>query len=78
MLTAENYKLIYASEYFVHLFQLRRAVVDHVSDSFIETIAPILVLLEAAKAGNEREVEEYSGIFQDHASKLIEVGQHYL
>ena len=51
---------------------------DHVSDSFIETIAPILVLSEAAKAGNEREVEEYSGIFQDHASKLIEVSQLFL
>jgi len=36
--------------------QLRKAVVDHVSDSFLETNVPLLILIEAAKAGNEREV----------------------
>ena len=40
--------------------QLRKAVVDHVSDSFLETNVPLLVLIEAAKSGNEKEVEEYS------------------
>ncbi|PIK38890.1 alpha catenin [Apostichopus japonicus] len=53
--------------------QLRKAVVDHVSDSFLETNVPILILIEAAKSGNEREVEEYAKIFQEHANKLIEV-----
>ena len=53
--------------------QLRKAVVDHVSDSFLETSVPLLVLIEAAKAGNEQDVEEYSGVFQEHANKLVEV-----
>jgi len=47
---------------------------DHVSDLFLETSMPLLVLIEAAKAGNEREVEDFAQVFQDHASKLIEVG----
>lgn len=55
-------------------FQLRKAVVDHVSDSFLETNVPLLVLIEAAKAGNERAVEEYAQVFNEHANKLIEVG----
>ena len=57
----------------VSLFQLRKAVVDHVSDSFLETNVPLQVLVEAAKAGNERQVEEYAQVFMEHANKLIEV-----
>ncbi|XP_070539853.1 catenin alpha-2-like [Ptychodera flava] len=53
--------------------QLRKAVVDHVSDSFLETNVPLLVLIEAAKSGNEKEVEEYAVVFREHASKLVEV-----
>lgn len=53
--------------------QLRKAVVDHVSDSFLETNVPLLVLIEAAKNGNEREVEEYAQVFTEHANKLVEV-----
>lgn len=53
--------------------QLRKAVVDHVSDSFLETSVPLLVLIEAAKAGNEREVEDYAQVFTEHANKLVEV-----
>ncbi|XP_077991933.1 catenin alpha-2-like [Glandiceps talaboti] len=53
--------------------QLRKAVVDHVSDSFLETNVPLLVLIEAAKSGNEKEVEEYAAVFQEHANKLVEV-----
>merc|ERR1712136_630667 len=53
--------------------QLRKAVVDHVSDSFLETDVPLLVLIEAAKSGNEKEVEEYSQVFLEHANKLVEV-----
>jgi len=34
---------------------------------------PLLVLIEAAKAGNEQQVEEFSQLFHDHANKLIEV-----
>ena len=53
--------------------QLRKAVVDHVSDSFLETNVPLLILIEAAKSGNEKEVEEYAKVFQEHAKKLVEV-----
>ncbi|CAH1390610.1 unnamed protein product [Nezara viridula] len=53
--------------------QLRKAVVDHVSDSFLETSVPLLVLIEAARAGNEKDVEEYALVFQEHANKLVEV-----
>lgn len=32
-----------------------------------------LVLIEAAKNGNEKEVKEYAQVFREHANKLIEV-----
>ena len=41
--------------------------------SFLETSVPLLVLIEAAKAGNEKEVEEYAQVFLEHANKLVEV-----
>lgn len=53
--------------------QLRKAVVDHVSDSFLETSVPLLVLIKAAREGNEKEVEDCAIIFKDHANKLVEV-----
>lgn len=49
---------------------------DHVSDSFLETNVPLLVLIEAAKNGNEKEVKEYAQVFREHANKLIEVRQY--
>lgn len=55
--------------------QLRKAVVDHVSDSFLETNVPLLVLIEAAKAGDEKGVEEYAKVFEEHANKLVEVAR---
>ena len=36
--------------------QLRKAVVDHVSDSFLEPDTPLLMLLAAAREGHEKEV----------------------
>ena len=53
--------------------QLRKAVVDHVSDSFLETGTPLAILISAAKEGGEREVEEASLVFNEHAAKLVEV-----
>ncbi|KAE9535651.1 hypothetical protein AGLY_007552 [Aphis glycines] len=53
--------------------QLRKAVVDHVSDSFLETSVPLLVLIEAAHSGDEKEVEECALVFTEHANKLVEV-----
>lgn len=46
---------------------------DHVSDSFLETNVPLLVLIEAAKNGDEKGVEEYAHVFTEHANKLVEV-----
>uniref|UniRef100_A0A669PNW1 Uncharacterized protein n=1 Tax=Phasianus colchicus TaxID=9054 RepID=A0A669PNW1_PHACC len=48
---------------------LRKAVMDHISDSFLETNVPLLVLIEAAKSGNEKEVKEYAQVFREHANK---------
>lgn len=53
--------------------QLRKAVVDHVSDSFLETSTPLIDLIEAAKTGNEVKVREKAEIFTKHAEKLAEV-----
>ncbi|XP_008047070.1 catenin alpha-2, partial [Carlito syrichta] len=53
--------------------QLRKAVMDHISDSFLETNVPLLVLIEAAKSGNEKEVKEYAQVFREHANKLVEI-----
>lgn len=53
--------------------QLRKAVVDHVSDSFLETTTPLLDLIEAAKNGNEKKLNERADIFTKHAVKLVEV-----
>ena len=61
--------------YFIgFLFQLRKAIIDHVSDSFLETNVPLMLLIEAAEAGNEKEVEECAVVFREHATKLEEVG----
>uniref|UniRef100_A0A8C2X3Q3 Catenin (cadherin-associated protein), alpha 1 n=1 Tax=Cyclopterus lumpus TaxID=8103 RepID=A0A8C2X3Q3_CYCLU len=54
-------------------FLKKTTVMDHVSDSFLETNVPLLVLIEAAKNGNEKEVKEYAQVFREHANKLIEV-----
>ncbi|XP_067908521.1 catenin alpha-3-like [Heterodontus francisci] len=53
--------------------QLWKAIMDHVSDSFLDTTVPLLVLIEAARNGNEKDIKEYAAIFREHASKLVEV-----
>lgn len=53
--------------------QLRQAVVDHVSDSFLETNVPLLLLIEAAKAGDEARLGECAERFEEHARKLVDV-----
>ena len=55
--------------------QLRKAMVDHVSDSFIEgsTPLPLMMLVEAALNGHEKAVDESAGVFTEHAAKLVEV-----
>jgi len=41
--------------------------------SFLETSVPLLVLIEAAHSGDEKEVEECALVFTEHANKLVEV-----
>lgn len=53
--------------------QLRKAIIDHISDSFLDTTVPLLVLTEAAKNGKEQEIKEYAAIFQEHTYRLFEV-----
>uniref|UniRef100_A0A6I8P0M8 Catenin alpha 3 n=1 Tax=Ornithorhynchus anatinus TaxID=9258 RepID=A0A6I8P0M8_ORNAN len=53
--------------------QLRKAIIDHVSDSFLDTTIPLLVLIEAAKNGREKEIKEYAALFREHTSRLVEV-----
>ena len=53
--------------------QLRKAVVDHVADSFIDSGVPLGMLITAAMSGNEMQVEEYAAIFTEHTNKLVEV-----
>ena len=53
--------------------QLRKAVVDHVSDSFLEPDNPLLLLIRAGKEGREKDVEEFAKMFTEHAHKLVEV-----
>lgn len=55
------------------LLQLRKAIIDHISDSFLDTTVPLLVLIEAAKNGREKEIKEYAAIFREHTSRLVEV-----
>jgi catenin alpha len=38
--------------------QLRKAVVDHISDSFLEPDTPLLMLMSAAREGREKEVTQ--------------------
>ncbi|XP_062833573.1 catenin alpha-3 isoform X4 [Anolis carolinensis] len=52
--------------------QLRKAIIDHISDSFLDTTVPLLVLTEAAKNGREQEIKEYAAIFKEHTCRLIE------
>ncbi len=52
---------------------LRRAVVDHVSDAFLDTRVPLLILVDAAQRGDKEGVEDAGRMFLDHAAKLVEV-----
>lgn len=54
---------------------LRKAVVDHVCDEFLEPDLPLQLLVEAARAGDEARVEECQQLLKEHAAKLVEVAQ---
>lgn len=62
--------LCFCCNYFVFL---KSQFLPYLFHSFLETSVPLLVLIEAAKAGNEKEVEDYAQVFTEHANKLVEV-----
>lgn len=53
--------------------QLRKAVVDHVSDSFLETTTPLHDLIKAAQSAHEQRLIDCIDVFTKHADKLVEV-----
>ena len=55
--------------------QLRRAIVDHVSDTFAQTDIPLLLLIETAKQGNASEFPGFAAVFEEHAKKLLQVAE---
>lgn len=52
---------------------MRVAVADHISDTFLDTLVPLMLLVEAAQDGNQKEVEECAIVFTESAAKLEEV-----
>lgn len=48
-------------------------MVDHVSDSFLDTNVPLIMLMEAAQSGNGMEVEDCCNMFMGHVEKLQKV-----
>ncbi|CAI5450154.1 unnamed protein product [Caenorhabditis angaria] len=54
---------------------LRRAIVDHISDAFLDTRTPLLLLIEAAKSGDAENTAHKSHMFQQHAEKIVHVAR---
>ncbi|CAD6186628.1 unnamed protein product [Caenorhabditis auriculariae] len=54
---------------------LRRAVVDHISDAFLDTKTPLMLLIEVAKCGDPEDTQHKAHLFRQHASKLIAVSR---
>ncbi|KAI3422107.1 hypothetical protein GPALN_012640 [Globodera pallida] len=54
---------------------LRRAVVDHVSDVFLDTKTPLLYLEEAASKGDFNGAQNAAVVFQEHAGNMVEIAR---
>ncbi|KAK6758668.1 hypothetical protein RB195_016099 [Necator americanus] len=52
---------------------LRRAVVDHVSDAFLDTNTPLLILIDAAKRRDSEGTTQAGQLFLEHANKIVDV-----
>jgi hypothetical protein len=52
---------------------LRRAVVDHVSDVFLDLRTPLMHLVESAASGNFPRTERAAEMFQEHANNIVAV-----
>ncbi|KIH50515.1 vinculin family protein [Ancylostoma duodenale] len=57
----------------VFLRHLRRAVVDHVSDAFLDTNTPLLILIDAAKRRDSEATTQAGHLFLEHANKIVDV-----
>lgn len=53
--------------------QLRKAVADNVSDSYLEAHGPLQWMVAAAREGKQKDVAELAEIFAEHAKKIVEV-----
>ncbi|CAH1373789.1 unnamed protein product [Tenebrio molitor] len=53
--------------------QLRKALTDRISDSFLGPNTPLLAMVKAAESGNAQEVETCATAFNEHCKKLFEV-----
>ncbi|CAB3398843.1 unnamed protein product [Caenorhabditis bovis] len=54
---------------------LRRAIVDHISDAFLDTQTPLALLIEAAKSGDHEHTRHRAQLFFQHADKIISVAR---
>ena len=55
------------------LTQLRKAMIEHVSDTFVDPCVPLTRLVVAAKQGKRPSVETCSEQFLIHGEKLVQV-----
>ncbi|EGT57529.1 hypothetical protein CAEBREN_24335 [Caenorhabditis brenneri] len=54
---------------------LRRAIVDHISDAFLDTRTPLILLIESAKEGDEENTKIRAKMFHEHANEIIHVAR---
>ncbi|VDN04317.1 unnamed protein product [Thelazia callipaeda] len=54
---------------------LRRAVVDHVCDAFLDTNTPLMMLIESAEKHDEAAAVANGKMFQQHTNKLIQAAE---
>lgn len=52
---------------------LRRAIIDHVSDAFLDTRTPLMNLIDAARRGDRLTTEASAKYFQVHSDKIVNV-----
>lgn len=56
---------------------LRRAIIDHVSDAFLDTRTPLMNLIDAARRGDSLANEEAARNFQAHSDKIVNVRNNF-
>ena len=59
-----------------HTHQLRRGMLDHVSDVFVDTSYPVIDLMENAERGNLEKMEEKMTAYLRHAREIEKVSTY--